>query len=526
MSIRQDKRFRVVLVLAILICSLIFVIAQRNFKLGPDLLFDEDHKLKFTDNPSLDPNKQLENLQPDYVSGDLQQEEIPNGGVDSKNFPLDKSPGKDTEEDEDDSDGDTPDDNINGAKGDKGDEQSQTKPAGSEKDNDADLNNYNVDDEDDKDLGPEPPKKPHMQVLDFSVPPVQQNQMFGSAKYGIIGIPPYEAPVSEEDYLSRVPVTIQAKKYPKIKDDFSKIKIKPFDFRIYSHNIKNGGNPDLLPGEESWVKRLPKIVNSIKFSIRPNTLITLQEVYKFQMLDILDELNKHAPNNKPAWAYYGKGRIDAGDLGEMVPVIYKTSEWEIAFEDTVWLNEKDERMALEGWDARYLRILSYVTLKHKSTDNYLNMFNTHLDHIGPLSKVASMEKIIDKISNINHWPSFFCGDLNSEPEGQGYKYLTSHMADSARFITAENRYGYEKSTVTGFIDEILDAGGQNIDYIFAPPYTVNIGDKVECKKSSSKPEDRILMQLNFYGLLPSRFDGLYMSDHRPVVADFTWKLKC
>ncbi|EGW35635.1 uncharacterized protein SPAPADRAFT_147093 [Spathaspora passalidarum NRRL Y-27907] len=241
------------------------------------------------------------------------------------------------------------------------------------------------------------------------------------------------------------------------------------------------------------------------------------------MLDIIKELNRYSDD----WDYYGAGRIDGEEIGEFVAIIYRKSEWDLVYSDTMWLNHKNPRMSIEGWDATYLRIVSYVTLKHKATNNYINVFNTHFDHIGINSQLGSANLILERIAQINQWPSFIVGDLNSEPKHDAYQLLRQHMADSARLTTPFNRYGHLRSTVTGFEGEVLVEGGQNIDYIFAPKYTSKIDMDPKCSTlNPNSPENKIDLRLTGYGMLHSKFDGIYVSDHRPIVADFSMKGKC
>lgn len=323
------------------------------------------------------------------------------------------------------------------------------------------------------------------------------------------------------------PIVTDEKDFADVPQDFASIDITPMTFRIYSHNVRNGGRDILDPGEESWLKRYRKITASIKFNSQLNTVVALQEVYKFQLDDIMRDLNRYSPPEEPEWEAYGVGRIDGDQVGEFVPILFKTSEWEMVFYDSIWLNEDNPRMALEGWDAKYLRIVSYVTLKHVS-GNYINVFNTHLDHMGELSKQGLAQIILDKMNSINQWPSFLCGDLNTEPNEKAYQIITEQFRNLAKLTTAFNKYGHSKSTVTGFEGEVLLNGGQNIDYIFAPSYTAKLGETVLCDKlTTSPPPERYLdLRLKSFGMLHSKFNGLYMSDHRPIVADFTLKNKC
>lgn len=323
-------------------------------------------------------------------------------------------------------------------------------------------------------------------------------------------------------------VTKEPKEFVKVKDDFS-TPISPMNFRIYSHNVKNGGHDDLVPGEERWEDRYMKIANSIKFNSHYNTIVTLQEVYKFQMLDLMTELNKFSPEKDPEWSYYGEGRIDGKDIGEFVPILYRNSEWELIQSDTIWLNEKNERQSLEGWDAKYLRILSYVTLRHRNSNNYVNVFNTHLDHIGRGSRIGAAKLILSKINKINKWPSFLTGDLNLEKAEKPFKILTKDLVSTRDHTTPFNTYGHTESTVTGFEGEVITSGGQNIDYIFSPFYTSKITSQVDCSKvdkTKNRPQDKLYLRLDGFGMLHSKFDGVYMSDHRPLVADFHLEGRC
>ncbi|KAL6451775.1 hypothetical protein SBY92_003083 [Candida maltosa Xu316] len=287
--------------------------------------------------------------------------------------------------------------------------------------------------------------------------------------------------------------------------------------RIYSHNVKNGGNHELVPGEQRWEHRVNPLVASIRFhTLTANPIITLQEVYKYQMLDIMKELNRYEPGK---WEYYGSGRIDGDEIGEFVPILWESDKWELIYSDTMWLNDKDPRSSWEGWDAIYARIVSYVTLKHKSSDVYVNVFNTHFDHIGTQAQVGSAELIINRIKELNNWPSFLCGDLNIEPGSEPYKTLEKYFTNSVDIASPFTRFGHTKSTVTGFEGEVLVEGGQNIDYIFAPKYARSIDDVTEeCNEST-----KLSLQLYQFGMLHSKYNGRYISDHRPLVADYVVK---
>ncbi|KAI5957670.1 hypothetical protein KGF57_002936 [Candida theae] len=313
-------------------------------------------------------------------------------------------------------------------------------------------------------------------------------------------------------------------------------RIENLKFRIYSHNVKNGGSHELVSGELSWEERVKEIALSMKFHSTETTIFTLQEVYKYQLLDILAQLNKF----NDEWAFYGVGRINGKDLGEFVPILYNKNHWDLLYNDTIWLNDKDPRSSLQGWDATYARIASVASLRHKLSNNIINVFNTHFDHVGTAAREGSSELILAKANSIlkqseNKWPSFFAGDFNAYPDDECITKIKSEMTNSVALATVGNRYGHTKSTVTGFEGEVLRDGEQDIDYIFAPKYTKRVDEVGGAKTSSSvcdkslksnvfaEKADLVLIQ---FGMLHSKFNGRYMSDHRPIVADFAINPKC
>lgn len=319
---------------------------------------------------------------------------------------------------------------------------------------------------------------------------------------------PYGFDLPEELY------TLDANEYPvppEVTD------ITPLKFRIYSHNIKNAGHQNLISGEEPWRKRLGKLVSSIVEHSTLNTVVALQEVYKFQLDDIMRALNRFSPDDEPEWLYYGVGRMDGRTIGEFVPILYKNEEWDLVYSDSFWLNERNIRASFTGWDALYLRIASFVTLRHKETDNYINIFNSHFDHKGEVSRIGSVKAILDKMKEVNEWPSFLAGDLNMGTNEKAYKLLLESMKDSSSLTTQFNRYGHTGSTVTGFEGEVLVNGGQKIDYIFVPEATFKMSTEVTCEKATGP----YYLKLRGFGLMHSKFDGTYMSDHRPLVSDLT-----
>lgn len=315
------------------------------------------------------------------------------------------------------------------------------------------------------------------------------------------------------DFTEFVPATVPEVPYPVVPPLDKTLMSSTLDFRIYTHNVKNGKHGELVPGEFDWDERKNDVVASILLHKAPNTIIVLQEALDFQLAFIMERLNLLIEDSKSHWIALGGGRIDGKSEGEHVPIIVRKNEWEVVYQDTFWLNDKKTRTAVAGWDAKYPRICTYATLKNKGTGAYINVFNTHFDHKGKSAKTESAKLLMAKMETVNEWPSILTGDLNSKPGDKCYEALSKSLIDSRKLTTAYNRYGHREFTVTGF-QGAQGQKGLRIDYVFVPSITSSVTKK-ECP-SSSVP---VFLQLQGYGLLHSKFGGMYMSDHRPVLVD-------
>ncbi len=262
-----------------------------------------------------------------------------------------------------------------------------------------------------------------------------------------------------------------------------------FDFRIYNHNIRNANtNKKLVPGESPWDRRKIMIANSIRLHSQSNTIVSLQEVLKTQLDDILEILGDE-------WGFFGVGRMDGVSKGEFTPILYKTKEWEIIKSKVFWLSETPD-IPSTGWDGIYERVVTWTYLQNKKTGSKINIFNTHLDHKGKNAQKESVKFIMNKMKTLNKSPSFLMGDFNTTPLDEPYKLVTKQFDDSSSVVDEINRYGHEL-TITGFKN---DNGTDRIDYIWVPKRGITV-------------------KMN--AVLQSRFNGIFMSDHRPVVVDIS-----
>lgn len=328
--------------------------------------------------------------------------------------------------------------------------------------------------------------------------------------------------------------------------------------RIYTHNIRFDNNYNDLH-EKKWTKRRHEVVSSIAFHTQPGpaNVVCLQEVLHNQLEDILWLLNNRGQHHD--WTYYGVGRVDGVQRGEFAPVIFKHSEWRLLENRTYWLSETPS-VPSRGWDAALERIVTMVSLElRKDPLVRLNFFNTHFDHRGREARRQLAKLIGRKMEGHNNYPSFLCGDFNTQPSDEPYHVLKHHgFKDSRTLVDRLRKYGHF-GTFTGFNRDREE--NSIIDYIWAPYFAksetsagvngkgenevasgmsfwtdpdtndaeLSLAGVDEDEKRESYDNDinyygvelhrSYKIVIRAYGVLANYFE-YYMSDHRPVVADF------
>lgn len=287
--------------------------------------------------------------------------------------------------------------------------------------------------------------------------------------------------------------------------------VSPLRVRIYTNNIRMDNRGQLDNEERRWAERRPHISSSIVFNTDTGNanVVCLQEVLHNQLLDVVGNLN----HDEDAWKFYGVGRTDGRHLGEYAPILFKDAEWTLLDNKTFWLSETPD-VPSKGWDAALERIVTFVTLQSKANPRVkLNFLNTHFDHIGHEARRESSKLIISKMEGYNEHPSFLCGDFNTQPQDEPYQILKGHgYKDSRALIDDLHSYGHN-TTFSGFNSK--NEVNTIIDYVWAPYFSRN-------GNVQSEPEDKKLtyqIAIKAFGILHNHF-GIYMSDHRPVVADY------
>lgn len=252
--------------------------------------------------------------------------------------------------------------------------------------------------------------------------------------------------------------------------------------RVMTFNIRYNEPKD---GVNAWPNRKTKVAGVIRF--HKADLVGVQEAQIGQLKDLEILL--------PNFAWCGVGRTDGKEDGEFSAILYRKERFRLIECKTFWLSETPAKAGSMGWDAAFPRIVTWAKFQDRRTRKTFFHFNTHFDHRGEKARVESAKLIISQIENIaGKVPFVLMGDLNVKEDTEAYRTLSQHPSlKDARYASKNGHFG-GTSTFNSFKELIPE---MKIDYIFV-------------KNGISVIE---------HGVLSDRWNGLWASDHLPVLAE-------
>lgn len=253
---------------------------------------------------------------------------------------------------------------------------------------------------------------------------------------------------------------------------------KPTNLKIMSFNVRCGVCED-EKDPNHWSKR--KILAAKILDTEKPDIISTQETEDYQAEDMA---------KATGFAYYGIGR-EEGETGERNAVLWNPNRFEALKTQTIWLNASFKKFE-KGWDAAWVRTLTMIEFQDKNTKKIFWVFDAHLDNEGTIARAQSAKIILDKIRERSPAPVVLMGDLNDVVNSESYKILASKLKPISK---------YEKDdfTFNGFGKDMTK--GKAIDHFFA--------------NFDAAPQN--------FKIIQTSFDGLYPSDHFPIVADIKIK---
>ncbi|KAI2614927.1 Endonuclease/exonuclease/phosphatase [Hypoxylon sp. NC1633] len=270
--------------------------------------------------------------------------------------------------------------------------------------------------------------------------------------------------------------------------------------RIVSFNIRYAAT-SLETNERPWSTRRTGLIGQLNSVIAGASsagevvVLGLQEVLDAQLTDIKSGLGS-------GWTHYGFGRDDGARSGEYNPIIYRTDVLRLVYSEQKWLSPTPDRVSF-GWGAGSRRVSVIAVFEHIATGKRFIHANTHLDNVSSQARSEGIKVVLARIQAVQaqYGPLgvTLTGDFNSAPGGDAYATLESTGYLTELWNSGATRLGTNQLTYTGF----STTGQSRIDFVWFGPAA----------------EDRYdARQFEFLG---NYVDGVFISDHRAVVADLT-----
>ncbi|KAI1771139.1 Endonuclease/exonuclease/phosphatase [Hypoxylon cercidicola] len=270
--------------------------------------------------------------------------------------------------------------------------------------------------------------------------------------------------------------------------------------RVISHNIRYAAT-SRETNERPWSERRTGLINQLKTSIAnaPGagavTVIGLQEVLDAQLSDIKSGLGS-------PWTHIGTGRDNGARSGEYNPILYRTDVLRLVYSEQKWLSPTPDQVSF-GWGAGSRRVVVIGVFEHVATGTRFMHANTHLDNVSSQARSEGIKVALARIRAVQaqYGPLgvTLTGDFNSDPGGDAYTTLANTGYLTEMWNSGAARLGTNQLTYTGF----STTGQSRIDFVW-------FGPSAENRYRASQVE-----------FLTDYVDGVFISDHRAVVADLT-----
>lgn len=190
--------------------------------------------------------------------------------------------------------------------------------------------------------------------------------------------------------------------------------------------------------------------------------------------------------------YYTVGAGRNADLtGEAPLIAFKKRDMQLVSCETVMLSSSPAVFGSRygGSDqSNCPRAYCRALLKHKDVEKPFYVYNVHTDHIGDTARALASVQLVQDISSADGL-FFMTGDFNAQPDSPEIKLITeSPFVSDATASIGGTFHAYGKLENPTKIDYIFTRRGVNPD---------------ECYAVVDNPED-----------------GVYVSDHNPIIAVF------
>lgn len=237
----------------------------------------------------------------------------------------------------------------------------------------------------------------------------------------------------------------------------------------------------------------------MRWDVRKQYVLNIIQLYSPDIIGVQEltpETKQQLEELLPEYCFVGKPRNRSWQImNEQTDIGFKKERFYFLEGDTFWLSSSPNKQGSRVWTSVFPRICTRALLQDKTTNQQILVYNTHLDHLIPHSRLKEMMILIKAIQErkLNHVPVVLMGDFNTNAHSKALKLLS------------ENSMCYKSVYASSFVihNTIHHGSGktnekaQPIDYIF-------VSEEVEVLDCE---------------IITTHFNGLYPSDHYPVICN-------
>ena len=259
-------------------------------------------------------------------------------------------------------------------------------------------------------------------------------------------------------------------------------------FNIYDHNQKD---------PYKWPQRAPRVIKVIE-EMQPD-LLGIQELYPEQRDDLLKALSEK-------YTFFSQ---PTGD-GELNGIFYNKHRFKV-LDSHVW------HLSDKGPEVPSAASLTLLHLQDNITEQPFAIFNTHLSFSKVEKRVSQAKKIHNFISQFHKTHPdaalIFTGDLNTFPNLPDHKGFPFYDGDYTQDLIKKDLFDNAKDrAILGHIGPLGTFTNKEED---PSPFQGTGTPGVYLDHIYVSPDITVLL----HAVNPSTEEGLWPSDHMPVIAD-------
>jgi endonuclease/exonuclease/phosphatase family metal-dependent hydrolase len=286
--------------------------------------------------------------------------------------------------------------------------------------------------------------------------------------------------------------------------------------RVMTFNIRFDNPRD---GANAWPLRKDKVASMVR--LYAADIVGMQEALRNQIDELAKSLTTHN--------WVGVGRNDGKDAGEFTPIFYRRDRLELLDKNTFWLSDTPDKVGSRAWDAALPRIVTWTKFKDKRTEREFFVFNTHFDHQGRVARLNSAKLLRAKAAEIaGDLPALAIGDFNCTPDSAPYKWMIGAPTESVSPESGGAKSPVEvkapaeiKPADANAPPALVDAASISKHPLHGPTTTWNGFQQL----APGRKLDHIFLRgpivVEQHAVLADHWDGLWPSDHLPVLAEIS-----